>query len=60
MWGGVMYRLYNKNTRFEAFRAYLSRLWQKEHTPLVLAVLLCLAVYIVATSKLIDYIVGGL
>lgn len=54
-----MYRLYNKNTRFEAFRGYLRALWQKEHTPLVLAILLCLAVYIVATTRLIEYIVGG-
>lgn len=54
-----MYRLYNKNTRFEAFRAYLIVLWNKEHTPLVLAILLCLAVYIVLTSKLVEYIVGG-
>lgn len=42
------------------FSARLSRVWEKEHTPLVLAIILALAVYIVLTTRLIEYIVGGL
>ena len=44
----------------KAHRSVLRRVWELEYTPYVLAVVLVVAVYMFATSKLIDYMVGGL
>jgi hypothetical protein len=45
---------------YETHTSLLRRFWEKEYAPLVLVIILCLAVYIVGTSKLIEYIVGGI
>lgn len=45
---------------YETHTSFLRQLYEKEHTPLVLAILLVLGVYIVVTTKLVEYIVGGL
>ena len=44
----------------KAQRGFVRRVWELEYTPYVLAGLLLVVVYMFATSKLIDYIVGGL
>lgn len=37
----------------------LKTLWQMQHTPMALAILLVIAVYVVAITKLSEYIVAG-
>lgn len=54
-----MGRIHSILSPVSRFKAYLRRLWALEHTPTVLAILLCLAVYIVLTTQLVEYIVGG-
>lgn len=43
----------------KAHRGVLSHVWNLEYTPLVLAGLLVVVAYMVATSALISYVVGG-
>lgn len=37
----------------------IKRIWEKEHTPMLLAIALTVGVYFLVTSKLVEYIVAG-
>lgn len=40
-------------------KTVLQKIWEKEHTPMILALAIVALTYLVITSKLIEYIVAG-